>query len=47
MSRLGSFKSWIILILVVSFLSPAINAIFDFLLSGRLTDKKSSSKDFA
>jgi hypothetical protein len=31
MSRLGSFKSWIILILVISFLSPAISAIFDFL----------------
>jgi hypothetical protein len=29
--RLGSFKTWIILILIVSFLSPAITAIMDFL----------------
>lgn len=29
--RLGSLKSWVILILVVSFLNPAIFSILDFL----------------
>lgn len=29
--RLNSFKTWILLILIVSFLSPAINAIMSFL----------------
>jgi len=29
--RLGSLKSWVILILVISFLNPAIFSIFDFL----------------
>lgn len=29
--RLGSLKSWIILILVISFLNPAIFSILDFL----------------
>jgi hypothetical protein len=29
--RLGSLKTWVILILVISFLSPAITAIMDFL----------------
>ena len=29
--HLGSLKTWIILILVISFLSPAITAIMDFL----------------
>lgn len=29
--RLGSFKSWIILILIISFLNPAIFSILDFL----------------
>ena len=29
--RLGSLKSWVILILVISFLNPAIFSILDFL----------------
>jgi hypothetical protein len=29
--RLGSLKSWVILILVISFLNPAILSILDFL----------------
>lgn len=29
--RLGSFKSWIILIVIISFLNPAIFSILDFL----------------
>ncbi len=29
--RMGSLKSWVILILVISFLNPAIFSILDFL----------------
>ena len=29
--KLGSLKTWLILILILSFLTPAINAILDFL----------------
>ena len=29
--KLGSLKTWLILILILSFLTPAVNAILDFL----------------
>jgi hypothetical protein len=35
--RLGSLKSWVILILVISFLNPAILSILDFLEVDRST----------
>ena len=29
--KLGSLKTWLILILILSYLTPAVNAILDFL----------------